>query len=307
MHIIVTGGCGYKGSVLVRELLVKGYQVTIIDAGWFGWHFAPHQNLVYMQDDIRTIDRLSTADALIHLAAVANDPSCELDPKLSWEVNVLATHNLLNLCVQAGIPQFIYASSGSVYGISDAPNVVETTKLVPISEYNKTKMIAEKVVLSFKDKLNVTILRPATVCGISPRQRFDVAVNALSINAKCFGKIKVDGGSQVRPNVHIRDIVDAYIWCVHNKETYGQIFNVGFENLTLTEIAEKVAKIIPATIEYVPSNDPRSYRLCSQKILDLGFNPRYKVEDAIKEIRDSNVVPSDINYNMKWMQLCSIK
>ena len=308
MKIIVTGGCGYKGCVLVKRLLDLGHQVCVIDAMWFGNQFVNDKpSLEILQKDIRTIDTLSEADAMIHLAAVANDPAALLDSKLTWEVNVLGTQNLLELCKLYHIPRFVYASSGSVYGVSDEPLVHEDIKLTPLSDYNKTKMIAERVVLSYKNDINVTILRPATVCGISPRQRFDVAVNALSISALRGGVMKVDGGTQIRPNVHMNDIIEAYIWCLDKLNTFGEIFNVGFENLSLTEIAERVQAVIPSSITYVPTNDPRSYRLSSQKILDAGFVPHYSIDDAIKAIAASDLVPQDINYNMRWMKQCNIK
>ena len=307
MHIIVTGGCGYKGSILTSRLLALGHKVTIIDLLWFGNNLTSNENLTVLQQDIRYLKSLPQADAIIHLAAVANDPCCELDSKLSWEINVLGTHNLLQLCCDYGIQRFIYASSGSVYGISNELVVHEDTALLPISDYNKTKMIAERVISSYMGCVNVTILRPATVCGVSPRQRFDVAVNALTISAIRNGKIVVNGGDQVRPNVHIFDMIEAYVWCLDNPSTYGEIFNVGFENLTLTEIAERVSAIIPANIDYSSSNDPRSYRLSSQKLLSLGFKPKYTIDNAIKEIMQADPTPQDINYNMKWMKKCNIK
>lgn len=307
MTIIVTGGCGYKGSVLTQKLLELGHLVYVIDTQWFGCHLDHHPNLIIIRDDIRTIKTLPQADVIFHLAAVANDPSCELDSKLAWETNVLGTYNLLELCKKNHILRFIYSSSGSVYGISEELEVHENLPLIPISDYNKTKMIAERIILSYKEFINYTIFRPATVCGMSPRQRYDLAVNALAISAKDNQLIEVNGGSQMRPNVHIKDIVDAYIWCIDQVETYGEIFNIGFKNLTLSEIATTVQDIIPCKVVYKDSLDPRSYRLCSKKLLNLGFKPKYNIDDAIKEIRDNFTRCYDINYNVKWMNKCGIK
>jgi nucleoside-diphosphate-sugar epimerase len=318
MHIIITGGCGYKGSVLVHQLLDAQHTVTVIDALWFGNYLTQHPNLRIVQQDIRTIETLPSADAIIHLAAVANDPSALLDPKLSWEVNVLATQHLLDLCIKHGIQRFIYASSGSVYGVKEEEHVTEDLSLVPISEYNKTKMVAERVVLSYKNQLNITIIRPATVCGMSSRMRLDVAVNALTFSALEKNIITVHGGNQIRPNVHILDIARAYQFCLDNPNvTKDRIFNVGFENYSLTDLALKIQKEmslildrVPA-IEYRESNDPRSYRLNSNAFLLAGFRPLCNVQDAIRHMivsYDENHLMNDPHWhNMKWMKQCNIK
>lgn len=320
MHVIVTGGCGFKGSVLVDELLLAGYDVTVIDAQWFGNHLPEHPNLTVLHQDIRNLTSLPEADVMIHLAAVANDPAALLDPKLSWEVNVLATHNLLELCKKHGIRQFLYASSGSVYGVKEEEHVTEDLELVPISEYNKTKMIAERVVLSHKEDLIVTNIRPATVCGVSPRIRLDVAVNALTYSALSKGVITVFGGDQIRPNVHIKDITRAYMWAMHNPGiVHGQTYNVGFENKSLLELADIIKHRVlkrtgkPVEVEIEPSNDPRSYRVNSDKILKAGFFPAHGIVDAVEDIitawleggfENYNI---DQCYNMAWMVECKIK
>jgi len=316
MHILVTGGCGYKGSVLTQMLLDQGHHVTVLDSMWFGNHLPEHLHSKVNRVDVRETEKLPKADAMIHLAAVANDPSALLDPKLSWEINALATNHLLDLCVKAGIPRFIYASSGSVYGVKpDNVEVTECLDLVPISEYNKTKQIAERVVMSYKKDLNVTILRPATVCGMSPRMRLDVAVNALTYSALSKGVITVFGGAQIRPNVHIKDICQAYIWCLENELiSEGQVYNVGFENLSLMDLAHTVyARVHSLTgrkvsLKVEESNDPRSYRVSSEKILAAGFKPRYGVVDGINDMvkayKDGDFEKLDIDqcYNTRWMQ-----
>lgn len=284
MRICVTGGCGYIGSVLVPKLLDAGHFVRVLDIQWFRNYLKPHKNLKVDQYDIRSRELpIGAADAVIHLAAVANDPTGDLDPKLTWEVNALATMQLADLCVREGVKQFIYASSGSVYGVSEAAQVTEDVPLVPLSEYNKTKMVAERAVLSYSDKMCVQILRPATVCGMSPRMRLDVAVNAITIMALEQRVIKINGGKQVRPNIHIEDMADLYMFMLDRRDLTG-IYNAGFENLSIAEIARKVAEKVNARTVALPVIDKRSYRLNSQKLLNTGFKPKYRVSDAIDAI-----------------------
>ncbi|MCH9689375.1 MAG: SDR family oxidoreductase [Gammaproteobacteria bacterium] len=285
MNILVTGGCGYKGSVLVPKLLAANHQVTALDIMWFGNSFAPHENLKVIEGDVRHIDEswFEGIDAVVHLASVANDPCSDLTPKLSWEIGPLATMGLVSTAIQYGVKQFIYASSGSVYGVNDSPEVTEDLPLLPLSEYNKTKMVTERVLLSYADKIAVQIVRPATVCGPSPRMRLDVSVNMMAIQGLANGEMTVFGGKQVRPNIHIDDITDLYVYLLDNPEITG-LFNAGFENLSILDIAETVRDRTGANIVVTPSNDPRSYRLNSDKLLNTGFKPKKTVADAIQEI-----------------------
>ena len=284
MRIVVTGGCGFIGSVLVPKLLAAGHFVRVFDVQWFGNYLHPHKNLKVDKIDIRDTNLpLGAADAVIHLAAVANDPTGDLNPKLTWEVNALATMQLADQAVREGVKQFIYASSGSVYGVSEATDVTEDLPLVPLSEYNKTKMVAERCVLSYSDKMAVQILRPATVCGMSPRMRLDVAVNAITIMAMAEGRIKINGGKQVRPNIHIEDMTDLYLWMLDRPRLTG-IYNAGFENLTIAEIARRVAERAKVRTVALPVVDKRSYRLSSRKLLSAGFEPKHTVDEAIESI-----------------------
>lgn len=307
MRVFVTGGCGYKGSVLVPKLIAKGHDVVVFDIQWFGNFLPEHPNLTVVQGDIRNIDEvdLTGVDAIIHLSSVANDPCGDLDPKLTWEISCLATMQLADRAARQGIKRFIYASSGSVYGVSDEPQVTEDIELFPISEYNKTKMCGERIVLSYADEMVVQIVRPATVCGFSPRMRLDVSVNMLTMQALTNGRITVFGGEQTRPNIHIEDITDLYLFLLDHPEHTG-IYNAGFENLSILEIANLVAEHVNAEIVVTPSNDPRSYRVNSDKLLATGFRPTHTVEDAIKQIvgmyRQGAVKDEDQFYNLKWMQ-----
>lgn len=287
MNIFVTGGCGYKGNVLVPKLLANGHRVTVVDIQWFGNALQAHPNLTVIKGDVRVIDPawLSGVDAVIHLASVANDPCCDLDPKLSWEIGPLASMLLIEEAIRQGVKQFIYASSGSVYGVSDAPQVTEDLPLNPISEYNKTKMVTERVLLSYKDDIVVQIVRPATVCGYSPRMRLDVSVNMMAIQALQNGVMTVFGGAQVRPNIHIQDITDLYLFLLEKGAAVQGVFNAGFENISILDIAERVKQNLPqAEIKVTPSNDPRSYRLNSDKLLKTGYRPKKTVADAIQEL-----------------------
>ena len=307
MHILVTGACGYKGSVLVPKLVAKGHDVVAFDIMWFGNFLSPHPKLKVVNGDIRDIDKvdLNGLDAVIHLSSVANDPCGDLDPKLTWEISALATMQLADKAARSGIRHFIYASSGSVYGIKDEPEVTEDLNLTPISEYNKTKMVAERVLLSYADKMVVQILRPATVCGYSPRMRFDVSVNMLTMQALTKKHITVFGGMQTRPNIHIDDITDAYLYMLDHPEHLG-IYNAGFENISILEIAQRVLEYAPAKITVTESNDPRSYRVNSDKLLATGFRPQKTVNDAIRELvhkfRNGELVDDARFHNLKWMQ-----
>lgn len=307
MKILVTGACGYKGSVLVPQLLKHGFSVVAYDIQWFGQFLQEHEQLEIVKGDVRRFDDrlLDGIDAIIHLASVANDPCGDLNPKLTWEISALATMQLINKAARRGIGRFIYASSGSVYGVKEEEQVTEDLELDPISEYNKTKMVAERVVLSYADQMCVQIVRPATVCGVSPRTRLDVSVNMLTMQALTRGKITVFGGQQVRPNIHIDDIVRLYIFLLENPQVTG-VYNAGFENLKILTIAEMVAEKIPCEIEVTASNDPRSYRVNSDRILGQGFVPEKTVNDAITEViaayQRRDLRDEEHLHNLKWMQ-----
>tara|TARA_B110000977_G_C11032341_1_gene475769 strand:+ start:46 stop:1005 length:960 start_codon:yes stop_codon:yes gene_type:complete len=308
MNILVTGGCGYVGSVLVPELIKKRYKVTVVDTQWFGNKLKRHKNLKNLKKDIRNIDEISLKgiDTVIHLAGIVNDPGADLNAVLSWEINVLATRQLIEKATKNSVKQFIYASSGSVYGVKKEKNVTENLDLLPISTYNKTKMITENVLTSFKDKIKIHCIRPATVCGVSPRMRFDVSVNILTMHALKKKIITVFGGKQVRPNIHIKDMADVYLHFLKNPQLPGGAYNAGFENISIIDIAKKIKKYINAKIVIKKSNDPRSYRQSSTKLLKTGFVPKYKVEDAIKEIIQAYSLSvkkiEKSSFTLQWMK-----
>lgn len=307
MKFLVTGGCGFKGHVLVPKLLKRGYDVTVLDTLWFGNFLEPHPRLTVIQGDVRDIEaiNLDGIDGIIHLSSIANDPCGDLDPQLTWEVSALATMQLADKAKRKGVKRFIYASSGSVYGVKDELQVTEDLELKPISEYNKTKMVGERVLLSYSDDMVVQIVRPATVCGLSPRMRLDVSVNMLTMQALSKGKITVFGGSQTRPNIHIDDITDVYLHLIDHPEITG-VYNAGFENISILDIANLVSKHVPVEIVVTESNDPRSYRVNSDKLLATGFTPKKSVEDAVLEIiakyRQGHLKDEDHFYNLKWME-----
>ena len=298
MKVLVTGACGYKGHRLVPKLLDRGHEVFALDIMWFGNYLKPHPNLTIVQADIRDIEKISLdgIDGIIHLSSIANDPCGDLDPKLTWEVSALATMQLADKAKRKGVKHFIYASSGSVYGVKDE---------LQISEYNKTKMVGERVLLSYSNEMVVQIVRPATVCGLSPRMRLDVSVNMLTMQALSKGKIIVFGGSQTRPNIHIDDITDVYLHLLDHPNLTG-IFNAGFENISILEIAKIVTRHIPVEIVVTESNDPRSYRVNSDKLLATGFRPKKSVEDAVLEIiaeyRAGILKDEPRFHNLKWME-----
>jgi len=312
MKLLITGGCGYVGTELIKSLLKKNYKIINVDNQWFGNFLPKHKNLKNLKLDIRQIEKINFIgiDAIVHLAGVANDPSAELNEKLSWDINVLATKFLIEKAIKFKVKKFIFASSGSVYGIKKETEVTEDLTLKPISIYNKTKMIAENVLMSYKDQIQVFCIRPATVCGYSDRMRFDVSVNMLTYQALAKKQITVFGGNQIRPNIHIKDMIRVYDFFLTNKKLKTDYYNAGFENISIKDLAYKINKIIPAKIKIVSSNDPRSYRQSSKKLLSLGFIPKYSVEDAILDLKQryqlNKLVSLDKNYNVKWMKLIKI-
>jgi nucleoside-diphosphate-sugar epimerase len=308
MKILVTGGCGYVGSVLVPNLAAKGHEITVVDAQWFGNFLPEFKNVKVIKKHFSeiSIQDLSGIESVIHLANVANDPSVELNPVLSWEVNVLHTNQLLNLCKKTpSLKSFMYASSGSVYGVKEEEQVTEDLDLVPISAYNKTKMSAERVCLSYSQDFDVYCIRPATVCGVSPRMRFDVVVNMFVMHAYRDKKITVLGGDQVRPNIHIQDMSRVYEHFLNNPGLHSGCYNAGFENISVMSIAEAVAEKFGVGVDVKPSNDPRSYRQDSSKLLSTGYRQTKTVVDAIDEIANSleseQVKDNDRWYTVKWM------
>tara|TARA_B100000900_G_scaffold416132_1_gene449322 strand:+ start:1339 stop:2271 length:933 start_codon:yes stop_codon:yes gene_type:complete len=310
MKILITGGCGYIGSLLIPELLKEGHKITNIDTQWFGNFLKKDKNLKNIKCDIRNIpDKyFKNIKAIIHLANIANDPTAELMPNLSWEVNVLGSYKIINQAKKNKIKKFIFGSSGSVYGVKKEKKVHEELSLKPISTYNKTKMIAERVFLSYKKDIIVNIIRPATVCGVSPRMRLDISVNLLTYAACKKKNITVLGGNQVRPNIHIKDMVRVYKFFLKKNYKSG-FYNAGFENTKIIDIAKKIKSKINSKISIKPSNDPRSYRQDSSKLLNLGFVPKYSIDNAIEDLIDfyKNFKFSNRNLSVKWLKKNKIK
>jgi len=318
--IIVIGGAGYVGCQLVSELMKKEYEVTVFDLMIYGNNLPTNaKNLNIIQGDVRDIEKLKRSlksqDAVIHLACISNDPSFELNPKLGKEINFDCFKPLVLASKEQGVKRFIYASSSSVYGVKDTPEVTEESSLEPLTDYSKFKAQCEDVLLSNTDANFIgTILRPATVCGYSPRQRLDLVVNILTNFAYHTKKIKIFGGSQLRPNIHISDMVDSYICLLNGKisKVSNQIFNVGFENYSVEKLALMVKENIQENIEleYTKSDDNRSYHISSKKISNvLNFKPNKNINEAIKDLIAafeqkllSNTFNNDEYYNIKKMQ-----
>lgn len=308
--ILILGGGGYVGTVLTNKLLSLNYNVKIIDTFWFGNFLKEHANLKVISKDFRDLEikDYEGYDSIIHLANIANDPTVELAPNLSWEINVLGSYNVMEKAIKAGIKQIIFASSGSVYGVQP-PNseVYETNELIPISIYNKTKMIAERVLLSYSDKMKIHIIRPATICGYSPRMRLDLTVNLLTFQALEKKEVTVLGGSQTRPNIHIDDMVNLYNFFLLNSEKISNgPYNAGLENLSIIEIANIIANKTNAKICIKESNDPRSYRQNSSKLINAGFEFKKDVATAIDELislyNKGVLIKKDEFYNIKVMK-----
>jgi nucleoside-diphosphate-sugar epimerase len=308
MKIFITGGCGYVGTVLTESLLLENHKITVLDTMWFGNFLKENKNLEIINGNILDISQISfkNYDAIIHLANIANDPGVELNQTLSWETNALASQQLIEKAISDGVKHFIYASSGSVYGVKDELKVTEDLSLVPISAYNKTKMVSERILISYKDKIKVHCIRPATVCGYSPRMRLDISVNLLTMQALTNKKINVFGGKQTRPNINIRDMIRVYKHFLDNRDIQSGFYNAGFENISILDIAKKVQSKVKSEIQVTSSNDPRSYRQNSDKLIATGFKQKYYVDDAIDEIiskfNNGELLDEDIYYNIKMMK-----
>lgn len=320
MNILVTGGAGYVGAVLVPTLLKKGYHVRVLDLFLYGKVLAPHKNLELVKGDIRVRDvvkkTLKNIDAVIHLACISNDPSFELDPSLGTSINYDATIQFIDLAKEAWVKRFIYASSSSVYGVKNEPNVTEDLPLEPLTDYSKYKALCETYLLRQMTKdFAPVIIRPATVCGFSPRMRLDLSVNILTISAIANKVITVFGGSQKRPNIHIKDMVRAYLTLLTapRKKIAGKVFNAGFQNYTVMELAKMVKRVVgdpSIAIEVKPTNDTRSYHISSEKMKkELGFEARHTVEEAIADIKkayEKGLLPDAITdnkyYNIRVMK-----
>jgi nucleoside-diphosphate-sugar epimerase len=325
--VFVTGGAGYVGAVLVPALLDHGYQVKVLDLYLYGDVLAPfskNPNLEQIKGDIRDRKLLEKiipgCDAVIHLACISNDPSFELDADLGKSINYDAFFDLVAVAKDSGVTRFIYASSSSVYGVKQEPNVTEELALEPLTDYSKYKALCEDVLLKEqRPGFTCVVLRPATVCGYSPRLRLDLTVNILTNFAVNSGRITVFGGAQQRPNIHIEDMVAAYLRLLEADEALisGKIFNAGYENHTVKEIAEMVRSVVGAKTEIVttPSDDNRSYRISSDKIKrELGFVPTHSIEDAARGLVDgfkAGKIPNPMTdiryYNIKTMQAVHLK
>ncbi len=299
-NVLVTGGAGYVGHVLTPRLLAEGYNVTVYDTLFFGCRLPNDPNLRVVQGDIRDTPKLAAAlegqDAVLHLACISNDASFELDEKLSETINYDCFAPMVEAAKKAGVKRFVYCSSSSVYGVSDSPNVTEEHPLVPLTLYNKFKGLCEPILLQhMADDFTCVVMRPATICGYSPRTRLDLSVNILTNHAVNKGTITVFGGNQMRPNLHIEDMVDAYLLMLAapSEKIQGQVFNIGFQNHSIAEIAGIVKRVVQEEIPErgeinivtTPSNDMRSYHVNSDKVHRvLGFQPKRSIEDAVRDL-----------------------
>jgi nucleoside-diphosphate-sugar epimerase len=327
--VLVTGGAGYVGAVLVPRLLTEGYRVRVVDLYAFGEGvLAPvrgNENLEEFRGDIREQGLLRRAlngcDAVIHLACISNDPSFELDPELGRSINFDAFEPLVRISRESGVRRFVYASSSSVYGVSEVPDVTEEHPLKPLTDYSKYKALCEPVLLSQQSPdFTTLVLRPATLCGYSPRQRLDLAVNILTNHAVNKRRITVFGGAQMRPNLHIADMVDLYTLVLRlpDEQIAGRIYNAGYLNHTVAEIAELVRGVVEQDmpelgqieIDTTPSDDHRSYHISSEKIRrELGFVPRRSIEDGVRDLVSAfkaGKLPSSLDdpayFNIRTMQ-----
>ena len=327
-RVLVTGGAGYVGAVLVPQLLERGYHVRVLDLYLYGdevlQSVAGHPALEEIKGDIRDhrlLERvIPGCDAVIHLACISNDPSFELNPELGKSINYDAFFDLVAVAKDRGVSRFIYASSSSVYGVKPDDNVTEDLALEPLTDYSKYKALCEEVLLKEQSPgFTTAVLRPATVCGYSPRLRLDLTVNILTNYAVNARRITVFGGNQKRPNIHIDDMAAVYLRLLEapSDQIAGKIFNAGYQNHTVTELAETIRSVVGGSTEIVttPSDDNRSYHISSEKIRrELGFVPTHTIEDAVRGLVDgfeAGRIPNPMTdiryYNIKTMQALQLK
>ena len=322
--ILVTGGAGYVGSVLVPTLLEKGHRVRVLDLFIYGDDVLDavkdSPGLTLIKGDIRDQallhEHMAGVDIVIHLACISNDPSFELNPDLGKSINLDAFEPLVQIARDAGVKRFIYASSSSVYGLKDTTDVTEEMALEPLTDYSRFKADCERILARHQAPSFTTVtIRPATVCGYSPRQRLDVIVNILTNHAVNTGQIKIFGGAQKRPNIHIRDMAAAYLALVDapDEAVAGKVFNAGYENHTVQELGEMVRDIVGpdrVTLKKVETDDNRSYHISSRKIArELGFEPTHSIGDAVRDLVEafqSGELPDSMTapryFNIKRMQ-----
>jgi len=323
-NILVTGGAGYVGSVLVPKLLSRGFNVRVIDLMIYGETLPSHPNLKIFKGDIRDKillkKSLENCHAVIHLACISNDPSFELDKKLGKAINLDAFKPLVMGSKNAGVTRFIYASSSSVYGLKKEQNVNEDMSLEPLTDYSKFKADCEKILLDFQsENFTTTTIRPATVCGFSPRQRLDLVVNILTNLAYNKKKITIFGGSQMRPNIHINDMTDLYVFLLGlpKAKIAGKIYNAGYENSTVLELGKIVQKVVGDEVELISSktDDNRSYHISSEKIKsELNFQAKNTIKDAVSDLVSAfndnlldNPLENELYYNIKRMNNINLK
>ena len=323
--VFITGGAGYVGAMLVPRLLQEGHRVTVLDLMIYGEDVLPkNPALTVIKGDIRNQELMKSSiqghDVVIHLACISNDPSFELNPELGRSINLDPFRPMVEISKNAGVKRFFYASSSSVYGIKDEPNVHEDMSLEPLTDYSVFKMNCEEILSEYQsDEFTTTTIRPATVCGYSPRQRLDVVVNILTNLAYHKREISVFGGAQLRPNIHIADMVEIYVVLLNapKEKIAGEIFNGGYENHSVLQLAETVRDVIgeDVVLKTTPTDDNRSYHVSSKKIADvLGFTASHTIKDAVSDIKNAfekgllpNSLEDEMYFNIKRMQSINLQ
>jgi len=324
-NVIVTGGAGYVGAMLIPALLDRGYNVTSLDLMIYGDQvLEQHPSLRIVKGDLRDTELLEelmpSVDLVLHLACISNDPSFELNPSMGKEINLDAFRPLVEIAKKNGVKRFIYASSSSVYGVKEVNDVSEDMSLEPLTDYSKFKAECEAILNEYQsDEFTTVTIRPATVCGYSPRQRLDVVVNILTNLAYHKRKISIFGGEQLRPNIHIKDMVRAYLAVIDapKEKVAGEVFNAGYENHSVNDLGKTVVEVIgdDVAVEYVPTDDNRSYHVSSKKIKNaLGFEPKHTIKEAVEDLRMAfesgklyNPLENEMYFNIKRMQSINLK
>lgn len=324
-NVLVTGGAGYVGAMLIPALLDRGYHVTSLDLMIYGDQvLEQHPSLRIVKGDLRDTELLEklmpSVDLVLHLACISNDPSFELNPSMGKEINLDAFRPLVEIAKKNGVKRFIYASSSSVYGVKEVNDVSEDMSLEPLTDYSKFKAECEAILNEYQsDEFTTVTIRPATVCGYSPRQRLDVVVNILTNLAYHKRKISIFGGEQLRPNIHIKDMVRAYLAVIDapKEKVAGEVFNAGYENHSVNDLGKTVVEVIgdDVAVEHVPTDDNRSYHVSSAKIKNvLGFEPKHTIKEAVEDLRMAfeagkldNPLENEMYFNIKRMQSINLK
>jgi nucleoside-diphosphate-sugar epimerase len=313
--VLVSGGGGFVGTVLTDRLLALGHEVRVLDTFWFGDFLGERERLTKITGDMRDPRAVNAAlegvQTVIQLACLSNDPTSDLDPDLTKSINFDACRDIIHAARRKGVRRFIYASSASVYGVRDEPNIVEDMRLEPITLYSRYKAEIEDELFAIDDPGFTTVaVRNSTVSGFSPRMRLDLIISIFVRAALRKKLITIEGGNQLRPLIHMQDLVDFYVLLLNadHASIHRQAFNVSSDNYKVIDVAKMVQERIPCEFAFAGFTDPRSYHVDTGKVERmLGYKPSRTIESAIDEVAaaliDGRIDDDDPRcYNIRHMK-----